>query len=162
MPALNLANWWVVVTCHSAAKLRRLIGNTTIPAQTVKLGALDPPTARALFIDRVATKGIKKTVVDTPPTELEGLLDKYLQRHPYATAWAGRLYSMQVGDGAAISVPDFFHEVLRGHGGELYGHADGAVERSYSHGLLALFNLCLLYTSPSPRDRTRSRMPSSA
>ena len=24
------------------------------------------------------------------------------------------------------------------------------------------FNGCLLYTSPSPRDRTRSRMPSSA
>ena len=24
------------------------------------------------------------------------------------------------------------------------------------------FNVCLLYTSPSPRDRTRSRMPSSA
>ena len=23
-------------------------------------------------------------------------------------------------------------------------------------------NICLLYTSPSPRDRTRSRMPSSA
>ena len=27
---------------------------------------------------------------------------------------------------------------------------------------LALFNDCLLYTYPSPRDRTRSRMPSSA
>ena len=26
----------------------------------------------------------------------------------------------------------------------------------------ALYQLCLLYTSPSPRDRTRSRMPSSA
>ena len=25
-----------------------------------------------------------------------------------------------------------------------------------------LFLICLLYTSPSPRDRTRSRMPSSA
>ena len=24
------------------------------------------------------------------------------------------------------------------------------------------YNTCLLYTSPSPRDRTRSRMPSSA
>ena len=24
------------------------------------------------------------------------------------------------------------------------------------------YKLCLLYTSPSPRDRTRSRMPSSA
>ena len=27
---------------------------------------------------------------------------------------------------------------------------------------LALDQICLLYTSPSPRDRTRSRMPSSA
>ena len=27
---------------------------------------------------------------------------------------------------------------------------------------LHLSNTCLLYTSPSPRDRTRSRMPSSA
>ena len=24
------------------------------------------------------------------------------------------------------------------------------------------YHICLLYTSPSPRDRTRSRMPSSA
>jgi uncharacterized protein with PQ loop repeat len=25
-----------------------------------------------------------------------------------------------------------------------------------------IYGICLLYTSPSPRDRTRSRMPSSA
>ena len=30
-------------------------------------------------------------------------------------------------------------------------------ERDYTH-----FYICLLYTSPSPRDRTRYRMPSSA
>ena len=29
-------------------------------------------------------------------------------------------------------------------------------------GAALLLTLCLLYTSPSPRDRTRSRMPSSA
>ena len=29
-------------------------------------------------------------------------------------------------------------------------------------GYLQMCNICLLYTSPSPRDRTRSRMPSSA
>ena len=29
-------------------------------------------------------------------------------------------------------------------------------------GLLRFGGVCLLYTSPSPRDRTRSRMPSSA
>ena len=31
-----------------------------------------------------------------------------------------------------------------------------------SVGIIALIVVCLLYTSPSPRDRTRSRMPSSA
>ena len=30
------------------------------------------------------------------------------------------------------------------------------------NGRLAMLGVCLLYTSPSPRDRTRSRMPSSA
>ena len=35
---------------------------------------------------------------------------------------------------------------------------------NYSLGFSYQFNtsICLLYTSPSPRDRTRSRMPSSA
>ena len=31
-----------------------------------------------------------------------------------------------------------------------------------SEELMTLFKICLLYTSPSPRDRTRYRMPSSA
>ena len=31
-----------------------------------------------------------------------------------------------------------------------------------SRGKFGVHNRCLLYTSPSPRDRTRSRMPSSA
>ena len=30
------------------------------------------------------------------------------------------------------------------------------------YGTATLQDCCLLYTSPSPRDRTRSRMPSSA
>ena len=36
------------------------------------------------------------------------------------------------------------------------GHASFPIDR------LLIVNGCLLYTSPSPRDRTRSRMPSSA
>ena len=41
---------------------------------------------------------------------------------------------------------------------------DGAVVGSVSGGCIEddLIYRCLLYTSPSPRDRTRSRMPSSA
>ena len=40
-------------------------------------------------------------------------------------------------------------EVL-GFGGQNYG------------AVIVKYDVCLLYTSPSPRDRTRSRMPSSA
>ena len=42
--------------------------------------------------------------------------------------------------------------------GEL-GLALSAIAIAYG---LSKFLICLLYTSPSPRDRTRSRMPSSA
>ena len=35
-------------------------------------------------------------------------------------------------------------------------------DESYVADIPDLFPCCLLYTSPSPRDRTRSRMPSSA
>ena len=45
----------------------------------------------------------------------------------------------------------------------IFHYIDGAAddEVTYQRNTEA-FNDCLLYTSPSPRDRTRSRMPSSA
>ena len=38
----------------------------------------------------------------------------------------------------------------------------GSIFSNYLSGALRNPSACLLYTSPSPRDRTRSRMPSSA
>ena len=35
-------------------------------------------------------------------------------------------------------------------------------DKAFSGNVSKLLEACLLYTSPSPRDRTRSRMPSSA
>ena len=40
--------------------------------------------------------------------------------------------------------------------------ADGKIDAQIADTALTLLDVCLLYTSPSPRDRTRSRMPSSA
>ena len=37
-----------------------------------------------------------------------------------------------------------------------------ALEATKIHSVAGYSKNCLLYTSPSPRDRTRSRMPSSA
>ena len=48
-------------------------------------------------------------------------------------------------------------------GGTFFENRDLTVWRFNADGTSDLaFNTCLLYTSPSPRDRTRSRMPSSA
>ena len=55
-------------------------------------------------------------------------------------------------------------------GGRHMGWGQVAQHRSFGHKgglgrsghLKHLASTCLLYTSPSPRDRTRSRMPSSA
>ena len=41
-------------------------------------------------------------------------------------------------------------------------HNDSWMQFGYCEDILVLVINCLLYTSPSPRDRTRSRMPSSA
>ena len=43
--------------------------------------------------------------------------------------------------------------------GAALSHDDALALGQYQPGWIAI---CLLYTSPSPRDRTRSRMPSSA
>ena len=47
--------------------------------------------------------------------------------------------------------------------GEYNGRAVvGKVDVDSNQEFAAKYGVCLLYTSPSPRDRTRSRMPSSA
>src|SRR5664280_3648372 len=54
-----------------------------------------------------------------------------------------------------------------GDGPEFFAIADECLAATrqivIASGILSVWtNPCLLYTSPSPRDRTRSRMPSSA
>ena len=41
-------------------------------------------------------------------------------------------------------------------------NSDRWLENKKGKPFMNFFERCLLYTSPSPRDRTRSRMPSSA
>ncbi|WDT38009.1 hypothetical protein PVA38_11435 [Streptococcus pneumoniae D39] len=63
----------------------------------------------------------------------------------YATEFLGTAILIILGNGAVANVE------LKG----TKGHQSGWIDIAVGYG-------CLLYTSPSPRDRTRSRMPSSA
>ena len=64
------------------------------------------------------------------------------------------------------NVKDFRKLAKRRLPGPIFHYIDGAAddEITYHRNTEAFdqCDLCLLYTSPSPRDRTRSRMPSSA
>ena len=65
------------------------------------------------------------------------------------------------------TVADMSDEELRTYADELaqkYIIADGHVDLPYRLGtrFFRMYKDCLLYTSPSPRDATLSRMPSSA
>ena len=71
-------------------------------------------------------------------------------RDGYCGQWA-------IDTSGSTQVP--FHLVCQGEG---WLHGAGAEPQRLLAGQLVLFPHCLLYTSPSPRDRTRSRMPSSA
>ena len=63
----------------------------------------------------------------------------------------------------------YVYDVVRGATKEIYTNATNAEDTDSggltsfdSNGFSLGSNICLLYTSPSPRDMRRSRMPSSA
>jgi len=81
---------------------------------------------------------------------------------------ARALLMLIVGALAACAVAYWFVQILRGpHYAELaennqYNEGGITAPRGKVLDRSGRVILCLLYTSPSPRDRTRSRMPSSA
>ena len=64
----------------------------------------------------------------------------------------------------ALGLADRWAEVCEIYAGvnQLFGDIVKVTPTSKAVGDMALFMVCLLYTSPSPRDATLSRMPSSA
>ena len=65
---------------------------------------------------------------------------------------------------SSLEVKDFHKQPLgMVHGGVIDTMAEAAISyAAYFTQEGTWVGVCLLYTSPSPRDRTRSRMPSSA
>ena len=69
----------------------------------------------------------------------------------------GNILGAQFFSAAREAHPEIPSEIENGEFSTLHDWLRGNL---YQHG--SKYTACLLYTSPSPRDRTRSRMPSSA
>ena len=142
-----------------------------------------PPRDKPLHETEIALikRWIAEGAVDDTP---ENAFQKYDMKNPPVYAVPPVVAAMDYSpDGALLAVAGF-HEVLihKSDGSGLVARLVGLSERVESVAFspdgemvaagdksnkLTLFSastgeVCLLYTSPSPRDRTRSRMPSSA
>ena len=60
-----------------------------------------------------------------------------------------------------IRPSDYVKSAFKANGCDIEAVKTSSLE-SFKKPTEEMLNTCLLYTSPSPRDRTRSRMPSSA
>ena len=76
----------------------------------------------------------------------------------HAAAIRVAIAEVQVGDEAGLALADWVGQ------GDLEGAGGGRAVKTEVAGVRAVEPTwgCLLYTSPSPRDRQKSRMPSSA
>ena len=141
------------------------------PTNTISYLVSDPVTRRAAVIDPVLDFDQRDGTVDVRSVEailaaanadklsIEWVLETHAHAdHLSGAPWIKAKTSARIGIGEHIKdVQRIFRPVF--NAGDL--RTDGSdFDRLFADG--ETFGICLLYTSPSPRDRTRSRMPSSA
>ena len=93
-------------------------------------------------------------MINIRPDEISSIIREQIEKYDQDVKVDNIGTVLQVGDGIARVYG--LDQVMSG---ELLEFEDKTIGIALN---LENDNVCLLYTSPSPRDRTRSRMPSSA
>ena len=109
----------------------------------------------ARAIGRLCAETLYEYGVASISSAESGLLDEALERVVESNTLLSGLGFESGGLAGAHSVAQAFTVIPEVQDTYLHGEM-------VAFGLLTQLTFCLLYTSPSPRDRTRSRMPSSA
>ena len=143
----------------AAAEKLGYAGNGTAQVEVI---ALDPDDYQITLARLAAEDSPQLPEVDTSNPEVPQQESVYLQVAAFSNLESAR----GLIDSLAL-LTDINVDILPSQEGDgLYRVLAGPIENSNQvdilQTLLELNGFCLLYTSPSPRDRTRSRMPSSA
>ena len=77
-------------------------------------------------------------------------------------SFRGKAITVISSSGAEATIIDCEAAIGDEHRGFIFDSGEDSLSVLSGFTITNGFNSCLLYTSPSPRDRTRSRMPSSA
>ena len=96
---------------------------------------------------RISRKKLNLFSIENGLGDIDGFVDIGNKDNAFENLLDAELYSKQILNG------NFSKTSIDNKAGQRY-------KRQFS--ILENYEACLLYTSPSPRDRTRSRMPSSA
>ena len=130
----------------------------TITADQVKVPADVSPEARDLYIDNymAATRGTGRLMLFACDQKIEHLNDDFFGEGISADDNDPE-HMFKIGSQGVIGI-------LAGQRGLIAAYAADYPEINYLVKMNSKTHLvnCLLYTSPSPRDRQKSRMPSSA
>ena len=125
---------------------------------TVDLGLTDVDTNSSDYADLVAA--IQSAVAENPDVSFDPVTGTLTYTSPADSASMNDLViDLPLIDDGFIEGPEVFELRLNNAGSSTGGN----VQVDPAGGSLATtINDCLLYTSPSPRDKRQSRMPSSA
>ena len=121
-----------------------------------------PEYAQVLAVEPVKTqiKTPREVCKDVAVTRQAPVKDQHQIAGTVVGALAGGLLGNQIGGGTGKKIATVAGAVGGGYAGNKV--QEGMQERDTYTTTQTRCNTCLLYTSPSPRDATLSRMPSSA
>ena len=104
-----------------------------------------------------------KSILDNPAliSGIYNYCDRWCERCPMTARCSVFLTTPDIDPDNFENEEDFFKAVF-GSVHESFQLTMEMIKETAEKENIDLSEICLLYTSPSPRDRTRSRMPSSA
>ena len=131
-----------------------------VPAKSAKIGLVDKVFTRVGASDNISS-GESTFMVEM--NETASIMNNISERSLILLDEIGRGTSTYDGISIAWSIAEFLHNNGQHRPKTLFAtHYHELNELANKFPRIRNYSICLLYTSPSPRDATLSRMPSSA